>query len=553
LRLRETGLLLSAFAACGLLAGALVARDLERPGLYYDEVVQAVPAVEFLRPDGRPSELPGAHTVRLFGGWFPVMTQPYMGALKSQLLIPVFSAVGASPASLRVATLCWSLAGVLLILLWARRALGLPTAILAGALLLCDPSLLFTSRHDWGSFSIALLLRGAALLLITRGWTRRSTAQLFAGGLCAGLGFYNKVDFAIPLCAALLALLAVDPRVAREAFGSRRRSLLAAVGGFGVGAAPMLAALGGAVTAAEHATRAALRPGSADWEEKLQTLATMFDGSHFQRLMLTGGRFGDLATVEGAAASPLLYVFAGSVLVLGAMLVRDVRRGDWSRGNAFALATALLTLIGLALTPRATRIHHALNVYPFPHLVIAAAAVTLWRGARRGVWLQRAAVALALAVTCAAAIRVDLVTLETVRSSGGKGRWSDANLAFARELRVHTEREIISLDWGFDAPLRFVTPELDGSEPFWKLRGRDQRLTALPVGSPDTRYLVFAPPYAIFPYGGALIEAAAALPREAVEIRAHRDRDGDVAFHSIRFSRPHQLAYRAGRFEVRWR
>ena len=35
----------------------------------------------------------------MFGGWLPWMTQGYMGALKSQLLIPVFALVDAVPAA----------------------------------------------------------------------------------------------------------------------------------------------------------------------------------------------------------------------------------------------------------------------------------------------------------------------------------------------------------------------------------------------------------------------------------------------------------------------
>jgi hypothetical protein len=553
LKLRETGLLFCAFAACALLAATLVARDLERPGLYYDEVIQAVPAADFLRRDARPSQVPGTYSVRLLGGWFPVMTQPYMGALKSQLLIPIFFAADASPASLRLTTLCWSLIGVLLIMLWTRPVLGLPAAVIAGALLASDPSLLFVSRHDWGSFSLALLLRGAALLLLTYGWTRRSLPQLLAGGLCAGLGLYNKIDFAVPLAASLLALLVANPRIAREALRLRRGPLLATLGATALGAAPVLAALGGALTAAERAARAALRPDSPDWGEKLQTLVAMLDGSYFQRLMLSGGRFADLAAVEGAAASPLLVAFLASALVLVVTLVHDGRRGAWHRGNAFVLVAALLTLLGLALTPRATRIHHGLNLYPYPHLVIAAAALELWRRATRRVRLQRAGVALALAAILAGAVRADLATFATLRASGGKGRWSDANIAFARELGAQPEQATLSLDWGFDGPLRFVAPELDGREPFWQLRGREQQTSGLPIGTPEHTYLVFAPRFAVFPYGDALLAAVAALPGEAVRVRAHRDREGDIAFHSIRFTRPHQLVYHSGRFEVRWR
>src|SRR5262245_37884318 len=96
-----------ALAAAAAPAAWLALRDLEVPGLYYDEVIQALPAAEFLREGGRPLQIPGARSTWLAGGWFPLMTQPYMGALKSQLLIPVFAAFGASTTSLRTTTFAW--------------------------------------------------------------------------------------------------------------------------------------------------------------------------------------------------------------------------------------------------------------------------------------------------------------------------------------------------------------------------------------------------------------------------------------------------------------
>ena len=115
-------------------AVALGARGLDVPGLYYDEVIQAEPAVQFLAKDGAPLEVPGMRTIRLFGGWFPVMTQTYMGALKSQALIPVFAAFEPNKVSLRATTFAWGLCGLIFAVLWAHQLLGLRGAVLAGAL-----------------------------------------------------------------------------------------------------------------------------------------------------------------------------------------------------------------------------------------------------------------------------------------------------------------------------------------------------------------------------------------------------------------------------------
>ena len=182
---RESLILLAASTVlCAAVLG-FAARHLETPGLYYDEVIQATPASEFLREGGRPLEIPGARNTRLFGGWFPLMTQPYMSGLKSQLLIPVFAVFGSDGPTLRRTTLVWGCLGLVLCMLWIRAVWGVGVAVLAGALLACDPSFLFVTRHDWGSVSLALVCRGGGLWLLATGWQRDSAARRLASVLGA--------------------------------------------------------------------------------------------------------------------------------------------------------------------------------------------------------------------------------------------------------------------------------------------------------------------------------------------------------------------------------
>ncbi|MEE9609280.1 MAG: hypothetical protein V3U03_16190, partial [Myxococcota bacterium] len=523
------------------------AHHLEVPGLYYDEVIQATPASEFLREGGRPLQIPGARNTWLFGGWFPVMTQAYMGALKSQALIPAFAAFGATRETLRLTTLLWSLAGLMLAMLWAREVLGLPVALLAGALVALDPSFVWVSRHDWGSFALGFLCRGGGLALVTSGWRRPSRARLAAGGLLLGLGLYNKIDFAVFLAAAGLALLIAAPRTVGAALGRCRDRLLCVAAGLALGAAPLLVALRGALSA----TRALLSGPSAGvcgWSEKLHTLAVTLDGSYFQRLMLAGGSFERLPQAD-AAGSPFLAVFLLSELALGARVLRAARAGRPLRAETFVLVTAIVTALGLLLTPRAARVHHALNLYPFPQLVVASVAVALWRARERSISLVARGLAVAgVAAALAGSLVVNARTLDTIRASGGKGRWSGAVEALAAELDGVPGAAAVSLDWGFHAQLRFTKPELELEEPIWALRR--QRLGVGPIwsrdGTPQHLYLVQLPEYEVFDAGTSFLEAVRRLPMGSALIRTHEDSAGDPAFLSVRFARPHQLVYRRG-------
>ena len=546
--------LTAAIVACVAIATLLGARDLALPGLYYDEVIQAVPALAFLRGDPLPSEIPGVRDVRLFGRRLPWMTQPYMGALKSQVLIPVFALLEPDAGTLRGATFAWALAGLVLAMIWADRVYGFGVALGMGVLLSADPSFLYIARHDWGSFSLALLLRCAALLLLYQGQRVRSPARLFAGGLCVGLGVYNKIDFAVWAVAAAAALACAWPRVVRTFFAARRRETAAALAGLALGAAPVAVAAGGALAAAGAASRA--QTTASAWGEKLAVAAATLDGSYFQRLMLVGGRFDALPDVAGATTGPGLAMLALCTLFLLALLGRERLRGRWQPprpAQAFAVLCLLFTLAGLLITPRAVRVHHYLNAWPFPQLVLAIAFVEVWRRAADAgglrVGLRITAAALAIAVFAGDA-RTAEATRATLRETGGRGRWSDAARAFASGLPAATR--VVCLDWGFAAPLRFTDPQQQVTEPLWRLRRA--RATGLAIaGTPNDVYLVYAPELAVFPYGGALLRALEDLPAGSVRVASHPDRGGHEVFRSIRFTRPHRLVFRGdlARVELR--
>jgi hypothetical protein len=512
-------------------------------------VIQATPALSFLAAEDVPLRIPGASSTRLLGRWLPLMTQPYMGALKSQALVPVFALFGATPTSLRLTTLAWGLLGVLLTTLWACRVLGLPAALLACAFVALVPSFLFISRHDWGSFALGLVCRAGGLLLLTCGWREARRGRLFLGGLALGLGLYNKIDFGVFLAAAAVAVAVASPAVLRQVLATWRARGLPVGLGLLVGAAPMIAALGEALAAATEFSRGTGgRPH--EWSEKLHTLATMLDGSYFHRLMLDGGSFERMFEAQGAAAGPFLWIFALCALFLAWRIVQRAPEDAPDRGAAFVLLTALLTLAGVLLTPRAVRIHHALNVYPFPHLVVAIALVELWRLRAkrdlRGIALRAGAAALALAVL-AGGVQVSRRTWAAIEVSGGKGRWSDALQRLGRELEREKDAVVVGLDWGFRAPLEFAAPRLEIEEPIWRMRRVPQGSGGWSFfGTPRHRYLVYESPYAVFDVGGALLDAVRELPPGAVTIRRHLDREGDPAFVSIAFTRPHELLYRDG-------
>jgi hypothetical protein len=208
----------------------------------------------------------------------------------------------------------------------------------------------------------------------------------------------------------------------------------------------------------------------------------------------------------------------------------------------------LFTLLGVFFAPRAGRLHHALHLYPFPQIVVAIFVVRLWGAGRMAGWRQpllRAAAFSVAAAVLVGSFQVNLKTMATIRETGGKGLWSDSLMRFANELEDQPKTVVVSLDWGFDKPLRFVAPDLQLEEPIWRLRERRNRRWNF-EGSRETLYLIHPPGHALFSFGGRFLEAVRRLPEQHVSFRRHTDRSGDEAFFSIRIHRPHRVRYRKG-------
>ena len=121
-------------------------------------------------------------------------------------------------------------------------------------------------QHD--ASKTVFLCRCGGLYFVTSGFRRGSRGPLFAGGLLFGLGVYNKIDFAVFVAAAGVALLVTSPGWIRDALTDRRREVACVLVGFAAGAVPMAIGAAGALAAAGAAS-AAQGFGSQDWLEKL--------------------------------------------------------------------------------------------------------------------------------------------------------------------------------------------------------------------------------------------------------------------------------------------
>jgi hypothetical protein len=261
----------------------------------------------------------------------------------------------------------------------------------------------------------------------------------------------------------------------------------------------------------------------------------MYDGSYFWRLMDAGGRFKHMFENSSAVWSP----FGLALLVAAVFLVVEVKRhfrtDSQCRLLAFLLLSALFITMGFLLLPGANRIHHALLVYPFPHLIITVALVRLWqrKPATAGEDLiQRVLVVgtglMLIAGHLFAIQRTNLLIQET----GGRGWWSNALGEFCDTVKGRTNLTIVSLDWGFSEQLLFLTDGPHLSEPLWHRPPSGKFEFPL---SPDTIYLIHPQEYMMLHYGAQILNHLQAADSQQMQISTFRDREGQVAFYAIRF------------------
>jgi hypothetical protein len=289
------------------------------------------------------------------------------------------------------------------------------------------------------------------------------------------------------------------------------------------------------------------RGGFAD---KATVLWRTLDGTQFHRLMEVGGLFDRAGDVDLLGSPFGLLLLVGTGFLAYRLRSREDHAGGWCDGRGFVLLTAVFVLVGTLALPGAVRAHHQLNVLPLTHLLVALALVEAWPLAAPslGMKLRRGALVLLLAMLAVWQGAIRDRTWQLIEDTGGRGRWTHAlhTLAISED---RPQTQFVSLDWGFHEPLLILTRQARLEEPIWQLPRVLQRGTPwIHPGDADTIYLVHDEPYDLFGLGPLLL-AAAREADEQVEVSAHLDGEGQLAFYAIRIPRAHRLIF-DGRFRI---
>jgi hypothetical protein len=533
-------------AAVAALYLLLTTYQLGLPGLHYDEAREAgLNAMELLT--GAPASLFRHTGLTGFGRTWPLMVQDYIGALNVYLALPLLWLTGIGVPNLRVVAVLTGLVALLLvertvtewIALVEERAsaVRLPISgagLLAVVLLAASPSFVFWSRQ--GIFVtnltqplvLALLWQGVRWLRVGRG------RHLLWAALWAGCALYAKL-LAVWVVAPFGLLAAgwwlwrlwtkrARPPLSWSLFWGALLLLLLPLTPlfwFNWQSGGTLAAIGGNLGTSYYGVDN-LAVG-ANLQVRLTQAWQMLVGNH---LWYLGGVYGNQlagwATTFLLALSLCLGIFSahyrGRLLPPLLLLVLSFGASLFTLSDLFVTHYALLQPLAVAVAALAL-----CTPLPWPQ----PTARQLLNGGR--VFL----VLLWLLGDLTATVRYH----QALSTSGGLADHSDATYHLAYYLQYNGLGAPLALDWGFDAPVRYlsqgaVTPiEIFGyaspQQPDAAFGARLQPFLA----NPANVYLLHAPHATVFAGRREQFLALAAEGEAQAElITSFAQRDGTPLF-----------------------
>jgi hypothetical protein len=431
------------------------------PGLHYDEAKEAgVNAMQMLRR--QPVTAFRDAAVQLGPLTVPLMVQDYIGSLNVLLAVPFLAAGGVRPESLRLLPLL--IGALTLIPTWflGQRLGGRLAAILAVFMLAVNPTFVFWSRQGIFVTNIVALIFMSSLLTAIRWWDERRPLDLWSTAFLWGLGIYAKLLFVWAIVAMVVVglMASIYHRTGRGATTSPRQThpvrdwMVAAVALvlpltplllFNLQTGGTLASVFGNLDRSYYGISNAAY--GVNLVERLDQIGKLVAGDH---LWYLGGGYGN----------PLAAWIAAALLALAASAWWTGRR-DGSVTARWWLPPLLASLIVAqsAFTVSGLFITHFMLLLPLAPLGAGLAVQAVHQ--RETVaprWRTASILALLLVVLWGATdLWLTARYHQSLRETGGRGAHSEATNRMANYLNSFDHLAPAALDWGIDAPVRFLT------------------------------------------------------------------------------------------------
>ncbi|MGC8779516.1 MAG: ArnT family glycosyltransferase [Anaerolineae bacterium] len=461
-------------AFCLLLFLALSVPQLSLPGLHYDEAKEAgLNAMQLVT--GQPVTAFRDATIGI-GRWrLPLMVQDYIGALNVLLAVPFLAIGGLNVSALRALPICIAAMTLVMTAGVARRLGGTLAATVAVFLLAVNPTFIFWSRQGIFVTNLTALLFMASLWTGLRWWRDRRPADLWWTAFLWGLGLYAKLLFVWAIGALAAVALVAWGAEQRQAGATAKRQIgtfLIALGCFLLPLSPLivfnLQTGGTLISIFSNLGQSYYGVNNRAYLPNLWTrigqLVTLLRGDHLWYLgEVYANRWAPWLAAGGVGAAVALWAWPrrsavgrGTALLPFVLLALVVAQSAFTVSDLFITHYALIVpLVPLGAGLTAGRLFERLASPP------GRPAAPQATSSPRRVLLGRAALGLLLAAALFLWAATDLAnTLRYHRIlaiSGGYASHSDAIYHLAAYLKEREPSAPLALDWGIDAPVRFLT------------------------------------------------------------------------------------------------
>lgn len=484
---------------------------INRPGLQYDEMLFT--NASFGNVDNSFIE-----SQWQFGPVkIPLMLMTYIGAVKAYLYAPLFKLFSPSALIVRLPAILLGLVALIFTYKLVFRLFGDKTAALTALLLATDPSYIFSTRMDWGPVALMMFFKMGSLYLFYE-YSRTSRKTLLAlGALFLGLGLYDKTNF-IWYCLALpAALVPVWQNKWNRLLTSRAIYIFLFF--FLLGCWPLLLYN---FIARGQTFSGQMQPFGNILQSiqfKLQVLAGTLSSTNPYSFFNAGDPIGSvfagnstgwladrmphlLISLIDFRATLLPEVFAAALLVICMLLFK---RGLPKMRAAVFFCLIFVFILGLIfISYRATGPHHVIMLYPFPHIIIAYAVISLFEtNSKPGVGKYAAACISVLLII--SQVVVSAKYMQSFIRDGGKGWWSDAIYDLADYTQENNGSKYMLMDWGFNSQLLlFSHGKINKEESVWLMLEEDKEIQAVEdlhqkiLSGNDLIFVFHTPQYTMF-------------------------------------------------------
>jgi hypothetical protein len=489
------------------------------------------------------------YSIRIGRYDLPVMNMPYIGTLKTLLYAPILLHAR-RPAAALIRWPVIVIGAITLLFLWGflLSVHGRRAAWVASILLATDTSFLLTTTFDWGPVALQHLLLVAALFFAVRWFHSNSSASLAAAGFCCGLAFWDKAEFIWIFTGVAAGLFLFATSIVRRLTWPR---VALFSGALLLGALPLIIYnfAGDPKFGTLHANPqigSDLKP--ADFVKKLGALHSTLDGSALfgylvnedwspqpkpARTRLQRASFAVRRITGEHRRNALLPAFYAALLLLPLLWRTRARKA-----MCFSLVAMAVAWLFMAATGGGGAAHHAVLLWPLPHIFMGVAFAEASLRVRFG----KPALIAAVAFLAAANLLVTNQYLYQFIRNGPTTVWSNGIYAVANRLKQSTASQVVLPDWGMADSLCLLTHDrpparlvddtfLSDAKPPVE-RQDDLRV----LSDPQAVWLEHVPGDEASPgIDGKILSAAHLAGFDPVMIETYSDNNGRPIFQTLRF------------------